>query len=156
ELNSIPHHFIQHLSIFDAYSVGDFERDALAKIDELFKKHDTLIMVGGSGLYEKAITHGLDSFPEVDKSIREKLNIEFNEWGIENLQKELAEVDPIYFKQADIQNPVRIIRALEIYRGTGKPFSSFRTKKSMERDFEIIQIGLELPREEMYQRINQR
>lgn len=156
ELNSIPHHFIQHLSIFDSYSVGDFERDALAKIDELFKKHDTLIMVGGSGLYEKAITDGLDFFPEVDKSIREELNVEFEEFGIEKLQKELAEVDPIYFKQADIQNPVRIIRALEIYRGTGKPFSSFRTKKSIERNFEIIQIGLELPREEMYERINQR
>ena len=156
ELNAAPHHFIQHLSIFDDYSVGDYERDALEKIEALFKIHDTLIMVGGSGLYEKAVTEGMDTFPEVDPSIREKLNLEFEEFGIEKLQKELKEVDFDYYKQADIQNPVRIIRALEIYRGTGETFSSLRTQKTTEREFGILKIGLELPREEIYSRINQR
>ena len=126
ELTEVSHHFIQNLSIHEEYSVGDFERDALHKIEELFQKYDTVIMVGGSGLYEKAVTEGLDIFPEVDATIREELMVELNEFGIEKLQEELKVSDPDYYKQVDIQNPHRIIRALEICRGTGKTFSSFR------------------------------
>ena len=156
ELAEIPHHFIQNLSIHDNYSVGDFERDALEKLDELFQKYDSVVMVGGSGMFEKAVTEGLDEFPEVDKTIRQNLIYEFDIQGIEPLQKELLEVDPVYYKSVDKQNPVRIIRALEICRGTGKPFSSFRKNKTAERNFQTIKIGLELPREEIYERINQR
>lgn len=156
ELAMIPHHFIQNLSILDEYSVGDFERDALVKINELFQKYDEIILVGGSGLYEKAVTEGLDQFPEIDKTIRQKLIDEFNENGLEVLQNELKAVDPIYFEQVDINNPVRIIRALEIYRGTGKPFSSFRKNNFTVRNFNVLKIVLELPREEIYNRINKR
>lgn len=156
EMEDIPHHFIGHLSIFDDYSVGDFEKDAISKIDELFKKYDRLIMVGGSGLYEKAVTDGLDEFPEIDKKYREQLNREFSESGIEKLQNELKIADPEYYKTADIQNPVRLIRALEIFRATGQKFSSFRIGQKTVRDFKLIKIGLELPREELYERINKR
>lgn len=156
ERAEVPHHFIQNLSIHQDYTVGDFEKDALQKLEELFQKHDTVVMVGGSGMFEKAVTEGLDEFPEIDKSIREKLNQEFENQGIEPLQNELQQVDPEYFEQVDINNPVRIIRALEIYRGTGKPFSSFRKKQTAPRNFNLIKIGLELPREEIYERINRR
>ena len=156
ERAEVPHHFIQNLSIHQDYTVGDFEKDALQKLEELFQKHDTVVMVGGSGMFEKAVTEGLDEFPEIDKSIREELNQEFENQGIEPLQNELQQVDPEYFEQVDINNPVRIIRALEIYRGTGKPFSSFRKKQTAPRNFNLIKIGLELPREEIYERINRR
>jgi len=156
EIKGVPHHFIGHLSISDDYSVGDFEKDAISKIDELFGKHDRLIMVGGSGLYEKAVTDGLDEFPEINKKYREQLNLEFSESGIEKLQNELKAADPEYYNTADIQNPVRVIRALEIFRATGQKFSSFRIGQKTERNFKLIKIGLELPREELYERINKR
>lgn len=156
ELADVPHHFIQNLSIHDEYSVGDFEKDALQKIEELFQKYDSVVMVGGSGLYEKAVTEGLDVFPEVDASIREELISELNEFGIEALQEELKVSDPDYYEKADIQNPHRIIRALEICRGTGKTFTSFRQNNLQPRNFNIIKIGLELPRQKIYDRINQR
>lgn len=156
ELAEVPHHFIQNLSIHDNYSVGDFERDALKKIENLFQKYDKLVMVGGSGLYEKAVTEGLDAFPEVDDSFREQLNSELKEFGIQKLQEELKISDPEYFYTADIQNPHRIIRALEICRGTGKAYSEFRKKEAKPRNFHVIKIGLELPRQEIYDRINQR
>src|SRR5690554_4887043 len=101
ELQTVPHHFIQHLSIFDTYSVGDYERDALKKINELFQIHSSLILVGGSGLFEKSITEGLDEFPEIQLNIRNELNKEFKEFGIEKLQEELKKVDPDYYKIVD-------------------------------------------------------
>jgi len=156
ELSQAKHHFIQNISIHDKYSVGDFERDGLSFLDDFFKQHDNCIMVGGSGLYEKAITVGFDSFPDVDPSVREKLNSELEEFGIEKLQQELQEVDPNYYQEVDIQNKQRVIRALEIYRGSGFPFSHFRNQDLNKRPFNIIKIGLELPREEMYDRINRR
>jgi tRNA dimethylallyltransferase len=156
ELSQAKHHFIQNISIHDKYSVGDFERDGLSFLDDFFKQHDNCIMVGGSGLYEKAITVGFDSFPDVDPSVREKLNSELEEFGIEKLQQELYQVDPNYYQEVDIQNKQRVIRALEIYRGSGFPFSHFRNQDLNKRPFNIIKIGLELPREEMYDRINRR
>ncbi|GGE90342.1 tRNA dimethylallyltransferase [Chishuiella changwenlii] len=156
ELSQAKHHFIQNISIQDKYSVGDFERDGLSFLDNFFKQHDNCIMVGGSGLYEKAITVGFDSFPDVDPSVREKLNSELEEFGIEKLQQELYQVDPNYYQEVDIQNKQRVIRALEIYRGSGFPFSHFRNQDLNKRPFNIIKIGLELPREEMYDRINRR
>ena len=156
ELEQIPHHFIQNKSIYESYSVGDFERDGLAFLTEYFEHNSTCVMVGGSGLYEKAITVGFDEFPDVDPKIREELNQELDQFGIEKLQEELKLNDPKYFEEVDIHNKQRVIRALEIFRGTGKPFSSFRQKNTNKRPFHIIKIGLELPREEMYHRINQR
>ncbi|MFV0305630.1 MAG: tRNA (adenosine(37)-N6)-dimethylallyltransferase, partial [Moheibacter sp.] len=110
ELDAATHHFIQNLSIHDSYSVGDFERDALQKLEELFKTYDKVIMVGGSGLYEKAVTEGFDEFPDVEPIIRENLNVEFNEFGIEKLQEELKNSDPDYFSQVDLNNHQRVIR----------------------------------------------
>ncbi|MDG4949718.1 tRNA (adenosine(37)-N6)-dimethylallyltransferase MiaA [Weeksellaceae bacterium KMM 9724] len=156
ELSAVKHHFIQHLSVHQAYSVGDFERDAIAFIDDYFKTHNTLVMVGGSGLYEKAVTQGLDEFPEVDSEIRKQLNDELDLKGLTELQEELKEADPSYYEEIDLENPHRVIRALEIIRGTGKPFSSFLSKNSKQRNFEIIKIGLTLERSEIYDRINRR
>ena len=156
ELAEVPHHFIQNLSIHDNYSVGDFERDALKKLEELFKQFKTVVMVGGSGMFEKAVTEGLDEFPDVDPKFRQELIQELETEGIEKLQEELKNSDPDYYQQVDLNNHHRLIRALEIIRETGKPFSSFRKNKSAERNFNIIKIGLELPREEIYERINSR
>lgn len=128
ELDAAPHHFIQHISITENYSVGDFERDAIRKLEEIYQQQDIAIMVGGSGLYLKAITEGLDDFPEVDPAIRLKLKQQLEEEGIDRLQKELFVLDPDYYRTADVQNPHRLIRALEICIGTGKTFSSFLNK----------------------------
>ncbi len=156
ELAKVKHHFIQNISIHEKYSVGDFERDGLAFLDNYFETNDICVMVGGSGLYEKAITVGFDEFPDVDPKIREDLNNELAEFGIEKLQKELEEVDSKYFEEVDIFNKQRVTRALEIYRASGLPFSHFRNQDLNKRPFNIIKIGLELPREEMYDRINRR
>jgi len=156
ELASVPHHFIQHKSIFDTYSVGKFERDAIKKLNELFKKHDVVIMAGGSGLYVNAVIDGLDDFPAVDDSVREKLNLELKEQGIGSLQEKLKKCDPEHYKKMDIENPQRLIRALEICIGTGKPYSSFLKQKEIARDFKSIKIGLTADREVIYDRINRR
>lgn len=156
ELKDVKHHFIQHKSIQEDYTVGDFETDVLALLKKIFRKKDMVILTGGSSLYERAVTEGLDSFPDIDKSIREALIQELETKGIESLQTELEKADPAYFQEADIQNPHRVIRALEICRGAGKPFSSFRSKSIKERDFDILKIGLARPREEIYDRINRR
>lgn len=156
ELKAVKHHFIQHTSIHDTYTVGDFERDALQKLEQYFRKKTIAFLVGGSGLFERALTEGLDHFPTIDAAIRTTLNKEFEDFGIEPLQQELAEKDPEYYEQVDLHNGKRVIRALEIIRGTGEKFSSFRTQTKANRSFEIIKIGLELPREELYQRINLR
>lgn len=156
ELTAAPHHFIQHRSIQENYSVGDFERDALEKMEELFQKHRLLIMVGGSGLYVKSVLEGLDNFPEVDPAIRAALNEKALQTGLIPLQEQLKEADPETFARIDINNPHRVIRALEICMGTGKPYSSFLHKGKSSRNFKAIKIGLIAPREVIYDRINQR
>lgn len=156
ELAQVPHHFIQHKSIFEAYSVGDFERDAIALLDKLFKKHDVVVMVGGSGLYAKAIIDGLDDFPEVDEVIRQELNEAYVQKGIEYLQELLKTLDEVQYNQMDVQNPQRLIRALEVCRASGKPYSSFLQRKEKQRDFTSVQIGLTADRTEVYERINKR
>ncbi len=156
ELRAVPHHFIQHISIQDPYSVGDFERDALKKLEELFKLHDIVIMAGGSGLYIDAVLHGFDSFPEIDPSIRTQLKQELRDKGLAKLQKELLESDPVYAKKADLRNPQRVIRALEVCRGTGNPYSSYLGRKKTQRPFQSVILGLEAPREEVYRRIDSR
>lgn len=156
ELSQAKHYFVNNLSITDDYSVGDFEREVLQKLDELFQVHDTVIMVGGSGLFVRVIAEGLDDFPEIDKSIREKLNKELEEKGIGVLQVRLKELDPVTYDSMDIQNSQRVVRALEMCVGTGKPFSFFKNKPKPVRPFNIIQIGLNSEREILYDRINKR
>lgn len=156
ELAAVPHHFIQHISIENNYSVGDFEREAIKKLELLFKKHSIAVMVGGSGLYVKAVTEGLDDFPEVDPEIRKNLNQHLQTDGIDWLQKKLFVLDPDYYRTADVQNPHRLIRALEICIETGKPFSSFLKQDKMKRAFKSIKIGLTANREMIYERINKR
>lgn len=156
ELAVAPHHFIHHRSVEEEYSVGDFEREALEKLQQLFQKHQEIIMVGGSGLYVDAVTKGLDKFPEVAPAIRQELNLELQENGIAPLQQRLEQLDPVYYSEVDVQNPHRLIRALEICIGTGKPYSSFRRNQSHKRPFQSLQIGLTAPREIIYDRINRR
>jgi len=156
ELATVPHHFIQHKSIFESYSVGDFEKEAIGLLSNLFKKHDCVIMVGGSGLYVDAVTKGLDEFPEVDPGIREDLNKKLKEKGIVELQNQLKLLDETQFAKIDIENPHRLIRALEICIGSGKPYSSFLNKKKTKRPFKTITIGLKADRQVIYDRINQR
>lgn len=156
ELKAAPHHFIQHISIEENYSVGDFERDAIRKLNEIFRNNRVAVMVGGSGLYIKAVTEGLDDFPEVDPKIRENLNKHLEEDGIDWLQQKLFLLDPEHYRNMDVQNPHRLIRALEICIGTGKTFSSFLNKAKPQRDFKTISIGLMAEREIIYDRINKR
>ncbi len=156
ELSQAPHHFIQHISIEDDYSVGDFEKEAIAKAEELFSKKDILILVGGSGLYVKSFTEGLDDFPDVDPDIRLELNERLADKGLEPLKQQLNQLDPEYFSKIDQDNPHRVIRALEICIETGKPFSTFLNQPKKERNFETISIGLTAPREVIYNRINKR
>ena len=156
ELAKVKHHFIQHLSVKNTYNVGRFEKDATALLQNLFKKTDTLIMVGGSGLYMDAVCNGLDTFPEVDEKIKKELIAEYENKGITFLQDELKKTDSDYFDIVDINNPQRLIRALAVIRESRKPFSSFRNKTFAERDFKISHFSLEMEREKLYERINRR
>ncbi len=156
ELRDIRHYFINALSIHEDYDVRKFERDALQKIERLFENQNPVILTGGSGLYIDAVTGGLDDMPQVSKHIRKELTVIHSEQGIGVLQEKLRELDPIYHSQVDLHNPQRLIRALEVCIGTGKPFSSFRIKKNVHRPFEVIKIALERDREELYDRINLR
>ncbi len=156
ELAAVPHHFIQKRSIREDYSVGDFEKDALSLLQKLFKKHSIVVMVGGSGLYLDAVVKGLDDFPKVPIEVREELNKDFELKGIEALQTELKDADPDYYDKVDLSNHHRLIRALEICRGTGRPYSSFLNRASEERNFDTLIIGLTADRGTIYDRINQR
>lgn len=156
ELKRVPHHFIGHLSIHDYYSCGRFEIDALAKCNELFQKHDTVIMTGGSMLYIDAVCKGIDDIPNIDEELRQSLLERYQNEGIENIRQELKILDPDYYKIVDLQNHKRIIHALEVCIQSGKPYSSFRSETKKERPFVIEKIGLNRPREILYNRINER
>jgi tRNA dimethylallyltransferase len=162
ELQAAPHHFIQNKSIFESYSVGDFEQEAIAKLDELFLKNNVQIMVGGSGLYVDAVLKGFDDFPEIAENVRRQINTDFEQFGITYLQQELKKSDPDYFQKLTVknpqtlQNPQRMKRFVEVCLGTGKPYSSFIGQKKNSRNFTPIIIGLEAERDLMYDRINQR
>ncbi|WP_138433614.1 tRNA (adenosine(37)-N6)-dimethylallyltransferase MiaA [Winogradskyella algicola] len=156
ELNAAKHHFIQHISIKENYSVGDFERDAISKIESIHKNNDIAIMVGGSGLYVKAVTKGLDHFPDIEEHIRLELNERLELEGLKTLQNQLKELDPKAYDTIAIDNPQRLIRALEICIGSGKAYSSFLTNPDKARPFKVISIGLNAERSTIYNRINQR
>ena len=162
ELAGATHHFIQNKSIFESYSVGDFEQEALSKLKELFQKNNIQIMVGGSGLYVDAVLKGFDDFPDIDNSVRETINAKFDTLGIEYLQQQLQELDSEYYNKLSVenpqtlQNPQRMKRFVEVCIGSGKPYSSFIGKRKNVRNFTPIVIGLEADRDVMYDRINQR
>jgi tRNA dimethylallyltransferase len=157
EMKGIPHYFINSLSIQDDYNVGQFEKEVLILLDELFQKYNTILVVGGSGLYVKALCDGIDDMPTIPKEIRQELNAEYEQNGIEYLQELVAQSDPRYFEIVDQQNPQRLIRALELYRSTGKNMSFYRDQENdIVRPFNIVKIGLERPREELYERIDLR
>ncbi len=162
ELATTTHHFIQNKSIFEDYNVGDFERDAMTKLDQLFIKNKVQIMVGGSGLYVDAVINGLDYFPDIDTTIRGKVRANYKEKGIAFLQQQLQELDPKYFEKIKtenpqtLENPHRMMRFVEVCIGYGKPYSSFLNQQKKERNFTPIIIGLETERNLMYDRINLR
>lgn len=156
EQGGIKHHFIDSHSIQEYFSPGDFEREALILLEQLFQKHEVVILTGGSGLYIKALLEGLDEMPEVDLVLREQLMQQLEKEGIAPLWEQLQRLDPMYAAQVDQQNPQRIVRALEVCLSTGKPYSDFRKKQSADRPFQAIKICLGRPREELYARIDQR
>lgn len=156
ELEQVPHHFIADRELTDDFSAGEFEEQALQKLDKLFQKHDVVIAVGGSGLYIRALCEGLDEFPEIAPEVRENLQADLESHGLEALCERLKELDPDYYNQVDKQNPQRVIRALEVCIGTGEKYSSFRIGEKKERPFSITKIGVEMPREQLYERINLR
>lgn len=156
ELKKIAHHFIGSKSIHESYDAGQYGRDAMALIGKLFKRYDWLVMVGGSGLYIKAVLEGFDEVPAVPKGWREKIVEEYQVKGLTWLQEEVMHADPVYFSNVDQKNPQRLIRALELFRSTGKPMRAFRTIKKVNPPFDVLKIGLTIPREKLYQRIDSR
>ncbi len=156
EMTSAKHHFIHHKSVEDDYNVGAFEKDAIKLLKELFLSNDVVIMVGGSGLYVDAVLHGLDEFPEIGSNIRELLNKQLQTNGLSYLQEQLKQLDIESYEKIAIDNPHRVIRALEISIGTGNPYSSYLNLKKEKRNFKTITIGLTAEREIIYDRINRR
>ncbi|MFC2187717.1 tRNA (adenosine(37)-N6)-dimethylallyltransferase MiaA [Fulvivirgaceae bacterium LMO-SS25] len=156
QLSEVNHHFINSLSIHQKYDVIDFENESLATIGKLFKTKNIVLVSGGSGLFIRVLCEGLDPLPEVPDIVRAIINQEYEAGGLDSLQKELAQADPEYYAEVDINNPQRVIRAIEIIRTTGQKFSSFRKKKKVERPFRVLKIVLNRDREELYERINMR
>jgi tRNA dimethylallyltransferase len=156
QLNAVKHYFVNTKNINELYGAGHFEKDAMQTLLSIFEKDDMAILVGGSGLYINTVLHGVDNFVEVPQEVRIAINSEFNQKGLEWLQKEVALCDHEYFKTADTDNPQRLIRALEIYRHTGHKYSSFLSNSKMQRDFIPIKILLNTERDKLYGRINQR
>ncbi|MGV7106409.1 tRNA (adenosine(37)-N6)-dimethylallyltransferase MiaA [Flavobacterium sp. U410] len=162
ELAAAPHHFIQNKSVFDTYNVGDFEQEALVTLDQLFQQNNVQIMVGGSGLYVDAVLKGFDEFPDIEPTIREQISTKYDQLGIEFLQERLQTLDPEYYQKLATENPQTLVnpqrmkRFVEVCLGSGKPYSSFLGKRSVQRNFTPIIIGLQADREKMYERINLR
>ncbi|WP_265714027.1 tRNA (adenosine(37)-N6)-dimethylallyltransferase MiaA [Sphingobacterium sp. InxBP1] len=156
ELAAVPHHFINSHHITQDYSAGDFEREALAKLDELFRQRDVVVMVGGSGLFVRALCEGLDDLPKAGAEVRERLNSELADLGLEVMKERLKIIDPAYFEVADVDNPQRVVRALEVFEATGTPMSMFHKKEVEKRPFDILTIGLNMDRTALYGRINSR
>lgn len=156
ELQSAKHHFIQHISIHGKYTVGDFERDAIYCLEAIFEHQNLAVMVGGSGLYLDAVTKGLDYFPDIDPNIRLQLNQQLQQEGLGALVDKLKILDPDAYNTVEIENPHRVIRALEVSLGSGQPYSSFLNKSKPKRNFEVIKIGLTAERTIIYNRINER
>lgn len=156
QLSRVKHYFIGSLSIHDEYNAGKYEQDAIQLLDELFQKHKVVMLVGGSMMYIDAVCHGMDEIPNVDPETRAFWQRQYAEFGLEFIQNELSRLDPVQHEQVDLQNPKRIMHALEICSMTGKPYSDLLTGHPKERNFNILKIGLNRPRPELYEKINQR
>ena len=156
ELAAVPHHFIASHSIHEKINAAAFEAYALAKAEEIFRKADTVVMVGGTGLYIKAFTDGMDAIPDVPEEVHNKVVAAYNHNGLSWLQEKIKTMDPLFYSKGEIQNPQRLMRALEVVEATGRSVLSFRTGEKKERPFNVVKICLDLPREELYRRINHR
>jgi len=156
ELKTVPHHFIASHSVNENINASFYENWALEKLENLFTRNEAVVMVGGTGLYIKAFCEGLDLIPAIDAEIRENIIAQYEKLGLRWLQKEVSVKDPQYWEKGEQKNPQRLMRALEVMLGTGSSITSFQNKKAVERPFKIVKIGLELPREELYERINAR
>ncbi len=156
QLAAVKHHFIQHLSIQEYYSSYDFEQDALALVLKLFEEKEVVVLTGGAMLYIDAICKGIDDIPTISSEIREQVEQDYEVKGLEFIQKQLHELDPDFYKEVDLQNPKRVLHAVEVCLQAGQPYSKLRTNKPKERDFKVVKIGLNREREELYERINKR
>lgn len=156
QLARVPHHFIGTLSLTDYYSAAQYEADALALIEQLFTRHDTLLLTGGSMMYIDAVCNGIDEIPTISDEVRRAVVTRYEEAGLDVLLEELLRLDPVFYERVDRRNPKRVIHAVEICRMTGQPYSSLRTETKKERPFDIVKIGLTRPRAELYERINSR
>ena len=156
QLATAEHHFIASHELTDNFNCGEYEVQALARLEELFQKHDTVVAVGGSGLYIQALCEGMDDLPQADEELRKTLSERLKNEGIESLLAELQHLDPTYYEQVDRQNPSRVLRAVEVCLQTGQPYSSLRTGEKRERNFRILKVGIDWVREALYDRINRR
>ena len=156
QLATAEHHFIASHELTDNFNCGEYEVQALARLEELFSKHDTVVAVGGSGLYIQALCEGMDNLPQADEQLRQSLTERLQREGIESLLADLQRLDPAYYEQVDRQNPSRVLRAVEVCMQTGAPYSSLRTGERHKRDFNIVKVGIEWEREALYDRINRR
>ena len=156
QLAAVPHHFVNSISVFDYYNAWMFDQDVQAFLVRYFMNHPLCLMVGGSGMYIDAVCNGIDPIPDIAEDIRRDVTNMFKNDGIEPLKLELQRIDPEYYKLVDVNNSARLIRAIEVYRQTGKTFSSFRLNTKVKRDYRILKIALDRPREELYTRINLR
>ncbi len=156
QLAAVEHHFIASHDLTDAFNCGEYEVQALTRLEELFQKHDTVVAVGGSGLYIQALCEGMDDLPQADEELRQRLVERLRTEGIESLVADLQRLDPKYYEQVDRQNPSRVLRAVEVCMQTGRSYSSLRTGERRKRDFDIVKVGIEWEREALYDRINRR
>ncbi len=156
ELAEVKHHFIAHIGIEEYYSVSKFETEVLSLLETLFQSHETVVMVGGSGLYVNAVCHGIDELPDPDDELRESIQKMYETQGVEGLRAQLKILDPVFYNQIDLANHKRLRRALEVCLQTGKPYSELRTNTKKSRNFEIERIALNRDKEELYDRINRR
>lgn len=156
QLQAVEHHFIASHDLKDNLNCGEYEVQALARLEQLFTTHDYVVAVGGSGLYVRALCEGMDDLPQADESLRAELNRRLTDEGVESLATQLRELDPVYYETVDRSNPARVVRALEVCLQTGRPYSELRTGERRPRPFEIVKIGIDLPREVLYDRIDRR
>ncbi|SIR14738.1 tRNA (adenosine(37)-N6)-dimethylallyltransferase MiaA [Pontibacter lucknowensis] len=156
EQQGIRHHFVDSHPITETYNAGAYEQDVLALAGQLFQRHEAVILTGGSGLYVRAVTDGMDEMPEADPAVRESLTARYQQEGLQPLLEQLQELDPTYYERVDKANPQRVIRALEVCLSSGQPYSAFRKAGTRERPFHIIKIGLTRDRPELYERIDRR
>ena len=156
QMARVEHHLVDCLDVSEEFNCGAYERVALERLAELFAKYDTVVAVGGSGLYIKALCEGMDNLPDAEPALREELLRRLETEGLEPLVEQLRELDEVYYNEVDRCNPQRVLRAVEVCLATGKPYSSFRKGGTKQRDFEIVKVGIDYPREELYDRINRR